>query len=638
MGTKPLCATSAQAQEFKFPDKAGLFSLPSEIFNLIWATFLDPVSSIALAFTCRNFKRIIDPRLSESKFCEKAAELGYLELVKWGVDHNCRWTSLASHAAAKRGYLPILQRVWAQGFLGFEKTAIGAAEGNQAEVLEWLWGKGAVPNSDHANVAICHGHIKLFQDLKSKLRDMYTINLETIRGLIESGNLTALKALFDETDDSKLKRCGYSYLKIAAEVGNLESLRFLLNLNIVDPDYNRMVQIAAQYGQIKILGCILFELHKRDAFTEEIAEWAAEQEQWHVIRWLIAQGIKGNENASVYAAKHNRGEELELMHNARWPMSNMVCQCAAANGHWELVKQSIEKGLLCEECLLYFCAAKQGKIDLLNDIKEGKLRVAMPTGFVRVLLPYNYMKYALAIGAAWSGSIEPLNWVEEQGFEWRHELVATAAVHGGNIEVLKWLFQKNCPYKSEELYKAAAFYKHIHIIEWLIEFPLETKDIDVGVKVARSGKHDLLKKLVAQGCPVDAETIGFAAFAGHWDIVDWLNETGCNWNIALFRTAAAQGKEKILSSCLRQHLNEINSPEGAFNFTLLRILAQHGHWKFFKDTVTACIDKGISSVLQYIKSLGYGFDFEAVTKAAYALGDKGDKRAIEWLQKNHYLK
>lgn len=663
MSTNSLPALPAQGQGFRFPDKTGAFSLQLDIFNLIWTAFLDPVSSIALAFTCKQFKQIIDPLLSKSKFCEKAAELGYLELVKWGVDYHCRWTSLASNVAAKKGYLPILQWAWDQGFLGFETTAIGAAEGNQAEVLEWLWEKGADLKVDHANAAACHGHIKLFQDLKSKLGANYittykreAIHPTIIRVLIESGNLKALKALFDETDASKLKMEGQSYLNLAAEVGNLESLKFLLKRNIVDPNYNEMVQIAARYGHITILEHILFGLHKRDAFSEEIAEQAAEKEQWHVIRWLIAQYIKGNENASVYAAKHNRGEELELMHIARWPMSNIVCQCAAANGHWELVKQLIEKDLLCEECLLYFCAAKQGKVDLLNDIKEGKLRVAIPTGFIQILVPRNhrahnpidylkddllngnygqniYMKYVLAIGATWSGSIETLNWVEEQGFEWRHELVATAAVYGGNVEILKWLFQKNCPYDSEELYYAAVVCKHTHIIEWLIEFPLETKSIYVSGEVARSGKGDLLKKLAAKGCRVNSETIKAAAFAGHWDIVDWLNETGCKWDVASFEKAAAQGKEKILSSCLRQLLNDVNNPGKPFHFTLycvlLESLAQYGHWKIFKDAVTACVDKGTDSVLRFIKSLGYGFDLEAVTKAAYTCRDRGDGEALE---------
>ncbi|HEX4840169.1 MAG TPA: hypothetical protein VFU89_06980 [Rhabdochlamydiaceae bacterium] len=620
MGTKPVSAPSVQAQEFKFPDKTGAISLTLDIFNLIWTTFLDPVSSIALAFTCRDFKQIINLLLSESKFCEKAAELGYLELVKWGVDYNCRWTSLASYEAAKRGCLPILQWAWDQGFLGFEKTAIGAAEGNQSEVLEWLWGKGAVPNSGHANTAASHGHIKLFQDLKSKLGDGYVtpdgkaIHPTVTDALIKSGNLTALEALFEEMDDYELEKKGQSYLNLAAEVGNLESLRFLLNLNIVDPNYNEIVTEAACHGQIKILDYIFSDLHKKDAFAEEIAKWAAQEEQWHIIRWLIAKDMKGNKKACIYAASHNRGEELELMHIARWPMANKVCQCAAVCGHWELVKHLIGKGLLCEEALLYFCAAKQGKVDLLNDIKEGKLRVASPSGRIWNVLPVwycgksygqSYMNCVLAIGAAWSGNIEALEWVEKQGFEWQHEHVVTAAVLGGNIEILKWLFQKNCPYQRGHLYHAATVYKHFHILEWLTGFSLEIIDIDVSVEVAKNGKKDLLTKLVAKGCPVNAQTIEAAAFAGHWDIVDWLNETGCSWNIAFFKKAAEQGKEKILSSCLRQYFNEVNNPMRTFDFSLLHILAQYGYWKIFKDTVTTCIDKGIPSVLQYIKSRGY---------------------------------
>jgi len=646
--TALLPQSSVREPKFRFP---WINALPGDIFNLIGTDFLDPVSLVALAFTSKKFNQIIDPLLSKSKFCEKAAELGYLKLVQWGIDQNCRWASRASVAVAKWGCLPILKWAWKQGCLGLEETAIGAAEGNQVKVLEWLWEKGVVLNADHADAAACHGHIKLFQDLKSKLGDKYVkscgeaIHPKIMVVLIKSGNLTALKALLDEADTNKLKKEGQGYLNIAAEVGNLESLKFLLNLNIVDPDSNSMLQLAAKHGQIKILDYILFELHKRDAFTGKIAEIAAQNEQWGVLRWLITQDIIGNEEASVFAAEHNRMEELELMHSAKWPMSNRVCTCAAAHGHWELVKHLIGKDLACEECLLYFCAAKQGKIDLLNEIKNGKWKVAnSPVGFWNLLSTSygiyddnTYRKYALAIGTAWSGNVETLQWVEDQGFEWRHELVAIAAVHGGNLEVLQWLFQRNCPYESKPLYLAAAHCKHFHIIGWLIELSMEVNDEDVGFEVAKSGQVDLFKKLVEKGCPVNSDVMGVAAHEGHWDIVKWLDERKLRWSIVVFEAAAAQGKEQILSSYLCQHLNEVKNLTRTFNHRLVYILAQHNQWKIFNETVVACVNEGIPNVLQIVKARGYSFDVEAVIKAAYARRDKGDNKALEWLQANNYL-
>ncbi|HEX2579996.1 MAG TPA: hypothetical protein VHK67_06315 [Rhabdochlamydiaceae bacterium] len=640
--TNPSPGSSAQSQPFRFPDQTGIYDLPVEIVQFIGASFLDAASSVTLALTCRNFKQIIHPLLPKFKFCKKAAELGYLCLVQWGIDQNCRWTSRASGAAAKNGHLDVLQWAWDQGCLGFAETAIRAAEGNQGEILEWIYVKGAVPLQKHADAAVRHGHVKLYQKLQLRLGEANELdNTDLIELVIKSKNLTACKDLLGKFNAEDLEDYG---LTTAIDVGDLEIFKFLLSLGAeVD---SQLIYRASMKGKLDILKFIFSEIEFN--FDEKVADFAARDKQWHLVRWLIDQKLKGSMQSSVYAAQHNRLEELELMHQAKWPMSNEVCARAAAYGHWDLVKRLIGKGLFCEESLLYFCAAKQGRVDLLNEIRQKKVPIARSSENFWIFFPCKhgnydidaYRKYALAIGAAWSGNFETLNWVEEQGFEWQHELVPIAAVHGGNLEVLKWLFQKNCPYKSKELYQVAVFHEHIHIIEWMIEFLLETSDFNVSIVVAKSGKGDLLKKLVKQGCPVNVYTIQAAASAGHWDIVDWLKEKGCSWYEGLLMAAAAQGKEKILYSCFHQHINEADSPLQDFEIfdsRLMNILAQHGYWELFRDVITQCIYKGIPGVLESVKAQGYGFDIEAVTQAAYVRAERGDGSVISWLKKNNYL-
>ena len=74
-----------------------------------------------------------------------------------------------------------------------------------------------------------------------------------------------------------------------------------------------------------------------------------------------------------------------------------------------------------------------------------------------------------------------------------------------------------------------------------------------------------------------------------------------------------------------------------FDSGYLRLLAQDGYWKIFRDVITWCINKGICDPLEFVKAEGYGFDIKAATQAAYACAERGDMSALNWLKENHYL-
>eukprot|EP00611_Tribonema_gayanum_P026562 TRINITY_DN635_c0_g1_i2.p1 TRINITY_DN635_c0_g1~~TRINITY_DN635_c0_g1_i2.p1 ORF type:complete len:553 (-),score=156.18 TRINITY_DN635_c0_g1_i2:308-1966(-) len=56
--------------------------------------------------------------------------------------------------------------------------------------------------------------------------------------------------------------------------------------------------------------------------------------------------------------------------------------------------------------------------------------------------------------AAGSGSIEVLEWLTEEGFEFSHNTMPYAARHG-RVAALQWLRQQDCPHDMDEVYEAA---------------------------------------------------------------------------------------------------------------------------------------------------------------------------------------
>jgi hypothetical protein len=649
--------TSSSSYDFRFGLGTGIYSLPTEMIKLVGKVFVDAVSAVTLALTCREIKQLIPPTLPKSKFCKEAAKLGYLEPIQWGVDQNCRWTPGASAAAAKTGHMQVLRWAWNKGWLGFEKTANNAAKGNHVDVLDWLFEKGAELVDSIADAAASKGHIELFQDLKVKLmertedeHDGIRVNPEVILKLIEAENLTALRALLTGTHAEDLEDPD-GYIDNAAGVGNLDVFKFFIELGLEVNNFT--VRSAALWGNINILEYILVDLQERDLFNEEIVEVAAHEENWDTVRWLISRNIKGSSLVAIMAIEQNRMDELELIEKAGWPITKEASRKAAEMGRWDVVQKLMDKGIFCESFCYYFYAAKQNRIDLLEILKEknaprsiensaeSKHLLSWASGDADLL-----SRYGIAMAAASGGTVETMRWVKHNGFEWQHERVTFAAACGGNLATLEWLLQRDCPYVSEQLYQAAASSKTVHIIEWLSGFPFETRHDIVGVIVANAGKGDVLKRLVGKGCPVNAYTIAAAASSGHWDIVHWLMAIGCDWNQRVIEAAAEQGKDEFLHTHIFEEIKR--SPPVSFLqadrseymdfMDKLRPLAEHGHWELFKTVVTDYVYEGNQLVLEWVKGQGYGFDVEAVTAAAQSLRVCGNYHALGWLRANHYLK
>jgi len=124
-------------------------SLPNDVLRLIFA-YLDPCSLLSLRNTCRLFRKLVifkfeheHPNFFEGLgFCETAAKLGYLSLLKWARNKGApleSWNTEPCTSAARGGHLAMLQWLRTQG-APWDGRACASAADHQKIVLDLFVG------------------------------------------------------------------------------------------------------------------------------------------------------------------------------------------------------------------------------------------------------------------------------------------------------------------------------------------------------------------------------------------------------------------------------------------------------------------------------------------------------------------
>jgi hypothetical protein len=76
----------------------------------------------------------------EPRVCAAAAAGGYLEVLKWAREHDCRWDEMSCANAAEGGHLETLQWARENGCEWDWQTTANAAKGGHLELLQWAGG------------------------------------------------------------------------------------------------------------------------------------------------------------------------------------------------------------------------------------------------------------------------------------------------------------------------------------------------------------------------------------------------------------------------------------------------------------------------------------------------------------------
>ena len=203
----------------------------------------------------------------------------------------------AIQCAAKNGHFKVLK--WLRNEdLDIEIALIGAAEGGQLELLEWLFNKRVYPDfltlEDISKAAAKGGHLNILKWLKTK---GLKLNHLAAEGAAEGGHLHLLQYL-----EQKGIKCR-DICDSAIKGGQLKLLQHLIQTGHTSPSI-KIGHDAIKSGSVELLDWLLKNGYYEDKEAIQITTWAADYEHFHVLKWAITNGFESNidcVDAAAYA-------------------------------------------------------------------------------------------------------------------------------------------------------------------------------------------------------------------------------------------------------------------------------------------------------------------------------------------------
>jgi Ankyrin repeats (3 copies) len=134
--------------------------------------------------------------------------------------------------------------------------------------------------------------------------------------------------------------------------------------------------------------------------------------------------------------------------------------------------------------------------------------------------------------AAESGNVELMAWLLQQPGMHLNEEVITLAVFRGRMAMCQYLHAQQCPWGDSAPCQAAKD-GHIDILRWLIDngCPLDAQSM--GQSAAEGGSVEVLSYLQQQGLLTSAALLtvmlDLAAVFGKLDAAKWLRAQGAQW-------------------------------------------------------------------------------------------------------------
>jgi hypothetical protein len=153
---------------------------------------------------------------------------------------------------------------------------------------------------------------------------------------------------------------------------------------------------------------------------------------------------------------------LKWFNPGNYRISDIMCYCAARNGHLPILKWAIKTGWEPTTSKFYVFAAKGGHVNILDWAASIKGGLWMCEDEIyRYGVRYNHLEvlkwqrskgsnndFLICTWAASYGDLEILKWARSNGCAWNSETTYLAA-HSKHTEVLKWAFENGCKYCNE---------------------------------------------------------------------------------------------------------------------------------------------------------------------------------------------
>jgi hypothetical protein len=221
--------------------------------------------------------------------------------------------------------------------------------------------------------------------------------------------------------------------------------------------------------------------------------------------WLHAK----NKQLQLIANQLADIETLTALQDLGMSLSQIAVQAAASSGRLNTLQHLLTEERCCVPCGLSYFAARSGSISMLSWLRAERVGV---------------FNHNTCSGAAQGGHLAALQHLRSEGCDWNTEYIARYAASSGSVEVVEWLQQQGIVLDNEVLAWAAA-----------------------------AGQTAICEHLLNLGCELGADACNETAAYGEVSMLRWLREQGCSWDVSrVCMSAAGRGLTDILDYVIEQ--------------------------------------------------------------------------------------
>lgn len=321
-------------------------------------------------------------------------------------------------------------------------------------------------------------------------------------------------------------------------------------------------------------------------------------------------------------------EILKFLRQRGCFLDGMVYYNAAGRDDMEMVKWALENK----------CPKNSYLIDRLEEVSE----LAIQNGNLEMLkLLHNHgfpIPWSGGLHAAYSGYLNILKWIVQNGHPIQREHLSNPAASGGNLEVLQYI-RDNIPqarWGKDVCQGAARSQNPLPILMWLrgINCPW---DAWVSKELAEKHQFEALKWAVENGCPASGVIADCIAKSGHpntLSLLQWAHGRGLNpGNDILFNLSKNNNDEAFIWAFENGYPltnNALDSIVENENFKLLNFLSSKGAPFTSAKACKIAVEKERLDILILLRSKRCPWD----SKVFYTAIKSGNLEIVKWLWKN----
>lgn len=249
----------------------------------------------------------------------------------------------------------------------------------------------------------------------------------------------------------------------------------------------------------------------------------------NIAQWLHKNSLSVG-SALIEAVKNGHVEMVSTLMVEYPNYDDIICSCAALNGHWDLIRMIHSNGFYKSLKDAIDCAARTGVTSIIEWGLHQDFR-----------LP----RRASIQSAARGGHLETVQFLHQAGCKLSDQVCHNAAA-SNNYELVQWLVNNNCPISTRACEKAAKN-NNLPMLQLLRQHG-HTMSAQVCAYAIEHDNYVMLYWATRMGCPRDSDSWVAAIRYKRFHYLKTLSASRVPWNAKVCEEAARQGLLPVLIS------------------------------------------------------------------------------------------